>query len=124
MNKVRVRFGRSNREYTYLLPEWIDRFDLSVGTKVVVPTSVGYYEIGEVRRIGPDDYNGALKSIVCIVDDSDYKKMIVDKARRDNLERQLKKRLAEVSRNDWLDMLKAKDPESMNLIREYEGLLK
>lgn len=107
--------------YSYIIPEHLK--GLCSGQRVVVPFGAAYeYRVGIVRAVKIRDPL-ATKEIVCIVDDREYKKNIVERARRKTLEQQLKKRLADACRNDWLELLKQKDPSSMNLIREYESLM-
>lgn len=122
---VNVAFDNSryNTKYTYRVP---DRLlgKIQIGQFLIVPnTNQAFgYAIVKVDGLLHTTNVSPLKEVVTILDDSDYKTEIVNRQKKANLEKKLRERHKELMDKAWLDDLKMRDPESLNLIRELEAL--
>jgi len=122
---VNVKFdnNRYSSKYTYKIPDRLIG-QINVGDLLLVPNtnSAFGYGIVKVDSLTLTTSISPLKEVVTIVDDKDYRREIVNRHKRESLEKKLKERHKKLMESEWLEDLKRRDPESLNLIRELEAL--
>lgn len=123
---VNVKFdsGSYSSLYTYKIPDWINPADLTKGTLIVVPaagsTGLGFSVVQVVDVVSTS--KKATKYVVEILDTRKYRAELVRQSKVAELERNLKARYEKLQQDSWLDELRRRDPEALNLIRELENL--
>lgn len=117
MGVIRVKFTEGNPNlYSYNC-----KYDIEIGGYVVVDTPNAGYRVAQVREIC--DFNkDASKDVVCVVDDSQYKKDKELAKERKKLEAQLDLRLEKANKLAMYKALAGADPEMKELLSKLELL--
>ena len=123
---VNVKFDCSSytNTYTYKIPDWINPVDLTKDTLIIVPVenSNGLgFAVAKVTTVQSSSKK-ATKYVVGFVDTQRYRAELVRQAKVAELERNLRERYSRLQQDSWLEELKKRDPESINLIRQLEDL--
>ena len=121
MRVVGVSFRGSNSIYNY----FCGNVDVNKDEFVVVDTPANGYSVAKVVYIIDDSINGdgATKHIVCKVDDAAYKEITQKIARREQLERKLRKTVEiALKRAQFEQMLQFMSEEDRKLYEEYKSL--
>lgn len=121
MKTVMVRFGNSSnawgksKDYEYYIP---DDMKVSEGDKVVVDFPYDGYMV--VTVVSTKLEGKASKSVVCRIDDTDYKKRLEEEKSRAAILKELEKIEKKIKEESRFEYLRAISPEAERLLTQLE----
>lgn len=116
---VYVTFGKfSDKTYAYKC-----KYEVAAGDHVVVDSPHDGYTCVKVKEVNKNSEDSkATKSVVCVVDDSDYLNTIKTEEEKKKIMSELKNLSDEVNKLNFYKVLAADNPKIKDLLTKLESL--